>query len=121
MMDVAVPTNKAHGMSMEQQKRLNGLSINEVREQIDNKDTRLIDLREESEILKEPSIKGSINIDYNHLPDYLKNNKKELLSLNFIYYCAVGQRSALAVQLSKSSDLSNTKHLMGGIRKWNGQ
>ena len=121
MMDIAVPTNKAHGMSMEQQKRLNGLSISEVKDLINQKNTRLIDLREESEILKEPSIKGSVNIDYNHLPNYLKNNKKELLSLNLIYYCAVGQRSALAVQLSKSYDLSNTKHLMGGVRKWNEQ
>ena len=41
MMDIAVPTNKSHGMSMEQQKRLNGLSINEVKELIDQKDTRL--------------------------------------------------------------------------------
>ena len=121
MMDIAVPTNTAHGMSMEQQKRLNGLSVSEVKELINQKDTRLIDLREESEILKEPSIKGSVNIDYNHLPNYLKNNKKELLSLNLIYYCAVGQRSALAVQLSKSYDLSNTKHLIGGVRKWNEQ
>ena len=68
-----------------------------------------------------PSIKGSVNIVYNHLPDYLKNNKKELLSSNLIYYCAVGQRSALAVQLSKSYNLHNTKHLMGGIKKWDEQ
>ena len=41
---------------MKQQKRLNGLSISEVRELIDKKNTRLIDLREGNEILKAPAL-----------------------------------------------------------------
>ena len=119
MMDIAVPANKSLGMSFEQQKRLNGLSIAEVKELIDKKDTLLIDLREKSEILRNPSINSSINVVYNQLPTYLKNKKEELLNLNLIFYCAVGQRSALAVQLCKSYHLNNTKHLIGGLREWN--
>ena len=119
IMDIAIPTNIAQGMSTEQQKRLNGLNAIEVKELIKNKDTRLIDLREEIEILKEPSINGSVNIVYNKLPNYLENKKEELLNLNLIFYCAVGERSALAVQISQSYNLSNVAHLIGGIKKWN--
>ena len=33
-------------------------------------------------------------------------------------YCAVGHRSTLAVQVSKSYDYKNCYHLMGGIKNW---
>ncbi len=33
-------------------------------------------------------------------------------------YCAVGHRSTLAVQVSKSYDYKNSFHLMGGIKNW---
>jgi len=36
-------------------------------------------------------------------------------------YCAVGHRSTLAVQISKSYDYKNTFHLMGGIKNWEAQ
>ena len=43
------------------------------------------------------------------------NNKKVLM------YCAVGHRSTLAVQISKSYDYKNSFHLMGGIKNWEAQ
>ena len=33
-------------------------------------------------------------------------------------YCAVGHRSTLAVQVSKSYSYKNCYHLMGGIKNW---
>ena len=38
LMDVAVPTNKKLGMSLNQQKKLNGLSVVEVKKIINSKD-----------------------------------------------------------------------------------
>ena len=35
-----------------------------------------------------------------------------------IYYCAYGERSAMAVQASKDSGLENIRHLIGGIAAW---
>jgi len=62
MMDVAIPTNKKLGMSLEQQKKMNGLNVAETDKIISNKDCCLIDLREDNEIKRQPSIDGSIRI-----------------------------------------------------------
>ncbi len=35
-----------------------------------------------------------------------------------IYYCAYGERSALAVETSQAMGLSNVCHLVGGIDAW---
>ncbi len=118
MMDIAVPKNKSLGMSIDQQKRLNGLNCEEIKIMISKTNAHLIDLREDNEILRNPSIEGSINVEYKQLPIYLKKNKEELKNINLIFYCAVGQRSALAVQMSQSYNLKNTSHLIGGIQKW---
>ena len=118
MMDIAVPKNKSLGMSIDQQKRLNGLNCEEIKIMISKTNARLIDLREDNEILRNPSIEGSINVEYRQLPIYFKKNNEELKNINLIFYCAVGQRSALAVQMSQSYNLKNTSHLIGGIQKW---
>ena len=47
-----------------------------LRNNFKNQDFLLIDLREESEILKKPSLNNSINIPYSNLQDYINNNKK---------------------------------------------
>ena len=118
LMDVAVPTNKNLGMSLDQQKKLNGLSVIEAKKIINNKDCCLIDLREDSEIERQGSINGSIQVSFNKLPDYLHKKRKELTKTKLFFYCAVGERSALAVQLCQSYKLTNTNHLIGGIKKW---
>ena len=118
MMDVAIPTNKNLGMSLDQQKKLNGLSVVEAKKIINNKDCCLIDLREDSEIERQGSINGSIQVSFNELPDYLHKKRKNLSKTKLVFYCAVGERSALAVQLCQSYSLTNTNHLIGGIKKW---
>jgi len=118
MMDVAVPTNKKLGMSVDQQKKFNGLNVIEVKKIIDNQDCYLIDLREENEIERQGSINGSIKVSFNELPDYLHKKRKNLSKTKLVFYCAVGERSALAVQLCQSYNLTNINHLIGGIKKW---
>ena len=118
LMDVAVPTNKKLGMSLDQQKQLNGLSVQEIKQIINDKNYLLIDVREYSEIKRQGSIDGSIQVSYNKLPDYLHRKRKELSNSKLVFYCAVGERSALAVQLCQSYNFTNANHLMGGINKW---
>lgn len=118
LMDVAVPTNKKLGMSLNQQKKLNGLSIIETKKIINNNNCFLIDLREDSEIKRQGSIDGSIQVSFNKLPDYLHKKRNELSNSKLLFYCAVGERSALAVQLCQSYNLSNVNHLVGGIKNW---
>ena len=118
MMDVAIPTNKKLGMSLDQQKKFNGLSVVETKKIINHKDCCLIDLREDSEIERQGSINGSIHVSFNKLPDYLHKKRKDLFKSKLMFYCAVGERSALAVQLCQSYNLSNVNHLVGGIKNW---
>jgi sulfur dioxygenase len=35
-----------------------------------------------------------------------------------LFYCAIGQRSTLAVQISKSYQYSKCLHLIGGLKNW---
>ena len=105
-------------MSLNQQKKLNGLSVVEVKKMINNKDCCLIDLREDTEIDRQGSIEGSIKVSFNKLPDYLHKTRKDISKTKLVFYCAVGERSALAVQLSQSYNLINTHHLIGGNKKW---
>ena len=75
-------------------------------------------LREDNEIKRQGSIDGSIQVSFNRLPDYLHKKRHELSNSKLLFYCAVGERSALAVQLCQSYNLSNVNHLVGGIKNW---
>ena len=90
----------------------------EIKRIIANEDCCLIDLREDLEIQKQRSISGSIQVSFSQLPQYLHKKRNELLKSKLIFYCAVGERSTLAVQLCKSYNLPNVNHLVGGIKKW---
>ena len=115
-MDVAVPNNESMGMSLEKQKKLNGILFNEMDSILSDENCQLIDLREQSEIDKLPSLNNSINVPYLNLHKYINSKKEELSKNKLIFYCAVGERSALAVQICSSYNLKNVFHLMGGIK-----
>jgi rhodanese-related sulfurtransferase len=83
---------------------------------LSNDDCRLIDLREQSEIDILPSLNNSINIPFLNIHEYINSKKEELLKIKLIFYCAVGERSALAVQICSSYKLNNVFHLVGGLR-----
>ena len=116
LMDVAVPNNESMGMSLEKQKKLNGILFNEMDSILSDENCQLIDLREQSEIDKLPSLNNSINVPYLNLHKYINSKKEELSKSKLIFYCAVGERSALAVQICSSYNLQNVFHLMGGIK-----
>ncbi len=116
LMDVAVPNNESMGMSLEKQKKLNGILFNEMDSISSDANFQLIDLREQSEINILPSLNNSINVPYLNLHKYINSKKEELSKTTLVFYCAVGERSALAVQICSSYNLKNVFHLMGGIK-----
>ena len=115
MMDIAVPANKKMGLGIEKQKKLNGITFEKLLTLSNKENSILIDLREPIEIERKASIKNSINIPYSDLQSYLKKNNNSLKSKNIIFYCAIGERSSLAVQTSQSYHLNQIYHLIGGI------
>jgi len=116
MMDIAIPENKNLGFNKEKQKQLNGITYTRLKNLSENDEVVLIDLREPTEIEKKPSLLNSINIPYSSLQEYLRKEKKELKNKTLIFYCAVGERSALAIQISRSYNFKQTYHLIGGLK-----
>ena len=116
MMDIAVPGNLNLGISLEKQKINNGLEAKDFLNQIKNKDSLLIDLREKTEIEKGGKIEGGIEVSFPKISEYLKSNQENLSTKKIYFYCRVGHRSTLAVQISKSFDIKNCHHLIGGIK-----
>ena len=115
-MDVVVPKNRNMGMSLEKQKQFKGISFKELNYILSNDDCQLIDIREQSEIDKLPSLNNSINIPFLNLHEYINSKKEELSKIKLIFYCAVGERSSLAVQICSSYKLKNVFHLVGGLK-----
>ena len=118
LMDVAVPNNLNLGINLDKQKVNNGIEPKEFNNYLLEQDIILIDLREQNELDKIGKIKNSIRISFPEINDYLNKNKNELKNKRILFYCAVGQRSTLAVQISKSYEYNKCLHLIGGLQNW---
>jgi len=117
-MDVAVPNNLKLGIDFNKQKVSNGIEPNEFNNCLLEKNIILIDLREQNELNKIGKIKNSTRVSFPDINDYLNKNKTELQYKKILFYCAIGQRSTLAVQISKSYQYNKCLHLIGGLRNW---
>jgi sulfur dioxygenase len=124
MMDVAVPANMRIGLAQEIVAR-NGwaLSAAETRNLLGQTDTILIDLREDSERDKQGIIPDSLHLPYQDLRKNLQSGgllhqlaraKPEHL----VFYCAFGERSAMAVQAAQDAGLKAARHIHGGVQAW---
>jgi glyoxylase-like metal-dependent hydrolase (beta-lactamase superfamily II) len=109
MMDVAVPTNVRVGLSQDEvAKRGWALKAPELASQLKKTDIALVDLREDRERNKSGEIPGSLHVSYNGL-----GSTKPL-----VFYCAFGERSAMAVQRARDAGLASARHLEGGFSAW---
>ena len=118
LMDVAVPNNLKLGIDFDKQKVNNGVEPKEFNKFLSEKNTLVIDLREQTEIDKNGKINNSTTVPFPKISNYLNANKNELQNKKILFYCAIGQRSTLAVQISKSYKYNNCLHLIGGLKKW---
>jgi rhodanese-related sulfurtransferase len=124
MMDVAVPTNMRVGLAQDVvAERGWALSAEQVKGSLGRPEIALIDLREEQERRKEGVIPGSLHVPYPRLEGELeeggllqqlaKDTGKRL-----IFYCAFGERSAMAVQAAQRAGLNASRHMQGGLQAW---
>jgi sulfur dioxygenase len=124
MMDVAVPANMRQGLAQEEILRL-GWAVDAQRAQamVGCKDTVLIDLREKTERQKHGSIPGSLHAPYSDLEENIRPGGMlhELASSTdrrLLFYCAFGERSAMAVRAAQDAGLESACHIHGGIDAW---
>ena len=118
MMDVAVPGNLSLGINYDRQKLANGLRSDQFKQEMEDPEAVIIDLREPSEIQKEGKIANSIQVSFDNISSYFHEHKKLLQHKKTLLYCAVGHRSTLAVQISSSYGYKFVHHLIGGIKNW---
>ena len=84
-------------------------------------DVAFIDLREKAEQEKHGLIPGALHAPY---PDLRANiapgGMLRTLAANrrLLFYCAFGERSAMAVQAAQDARLDSACHLHGGIDAW---
>ena len=121
MMDVAVPANMKVGLAQDEIARRGwALSAAEALELVGRPDVAFIDLRERSEQQKHGVIPGSLHAPY---PDLRANVApggllRALSDRRLVFYCAFGERSAMAVQAARDEQLASACHLQGGIDAW---
>ena len=124
MMDVAIPANMKVGYLQEEiANRGWAVSAQQAQGLIGRPDIALIDLRERSERERHGVIPGSLHVPYPTLQENIgaggmlhelaKSTSKRLL-----FYCAFGERSAMAVQAAQDAGLASASHIQGGIGAW---
>ena len=124
MMDIAVPANLKVGIEQGVADHAQwALTVDQVMKDCNTPDCTLIDLREDHEREEHGYIPGSIHAPYTRLDRFVKPGGmlREMAAATgkrLIYYCAYGERSALAVETSQAMGLENVCHLVGGVDAW---
>ena len=122
MMDVAVPANMHQGLlQAEIARRGWAVCAGEAAALLGRSDVVLVDLRERCERDKHGVIPGSLHAPYRNLQDNIAPGGllHELAAAKTIlFYCAFGERSAMAVQAAQDAGLTSARHIEGGMGAW---
>ena len=124
MMDVAVPANMRQGLAQDEIAR-KGWAVMPAQALalVGRADVALIDLRERAEREKHGVIPSSLHAPY---PDLQENIRRggmlhELATATgkrIVFYCAFGERSAMAVQAAQDAGIATACHIHGGVDAW---
>jgi glyoxylase-like metal-dependent hydrolase (beta-lactamase superfamily II)/rhodanese-related sulfurtransferase len=115
LMDIVVPKNRKHGVPLEIQMQFNGINVQQLKTMMNQKKVKLIDVREDFEIQRDGLIEKSIQVPYTQIENFFQNIELSQSTDQFVLYCHSGQRTYLALQKLKDS---NIYHLAGGILNW---
>ena len=124
MMDVAVPSNMKVGLAQQDiTKRGWALGAAQAVALVGRPDVAFIDLRERSERDKHGSIPGALHAPYGELQDNIRaggilHELAATTGRRMLFYCAFGERSAMAVQAAQDAGFATACHVEGGIDAW---
>ncbi|HEX3710108.1 MAG TPA: MBL fold metallo-hydrolase [Pseudolabrys sp.] len=124
MMDVAVPSNMKIGLAQAEIARRGwALDAAKAMMMVGRPDIAFIDLREQSERDRHGSIPGALHAPYGDLQVNIGVGGRlhELARVSdkrIVFYCAFGERSAMAVQAAQDAGLMSALHVEGGIDAW---
>jgi len=124
MMDVAVPANIHQGLAQARIAEQGwAYTVEAAKPLIGRADVALIDLREKSERARHGEIPGALHLPYPDLqenisPGGMLHMLAEATGKTLLFYCAFGERSAMAVQAAQDAGLKSARHIEGGIGAW---
>jgi glyoxylase-like metal-dependent hydrolase (beta-lactamase superfamily II)/rhodanese-related sulfurtransferase len=124
MMDVAVPANLHIGLAQEEVRHRGwAVTAEEGLMMLGRSDIVLVDLREPQEQEKHGTIPGSLHAPYSDLQENVGKGGMlyELAAKagkRVVFYCAFGERSAMAVRAAQDAGITSACHIQGGLDGW---
>jgi glyoxylase-like metal-dependent hydrolase (beta-lactamase superfamily II)/rhodanese-related sulfurtransferase len=141
MMDVAVPANMRIGLAQDEiATRGWAVTAKEAMALQGRPNITLVDLRERSEREKHGLISGSLHAPYSDLQANIRPGgmfhelatprrcskwplpwpprRPDATSQRIVFYCAFGERSAMAVQAAQDAGIAGACHIHGGLEAW---
>jgi rhodanese-related sulfurtransferase len=124
LMDVVIPANMHVGLRQDDLvKQGLALTPREAIARLGQPDILLVDLREAHERAKHGTLTGALHAPYPDITDSLKPGGmlREVAAATgrrIVFFCAFGERSAMAVTEAKEAGLANAAHIEGGIDAW---
>ena len=116
MMDVAVPENIRMGLNLDRQREVATVTP-EIIIKENAEGMLLVDLREEGERVKSGIIPGSVHAPYSRLDQNL-GMLRQSAGRQIVFYCAVGERSTMAVNIACGDGIAGCAHIPGGFIAW---
>ncbi len=123
-MDVAVPANLRVGLPQDEiDARGWSLTAKQARDLIGRPGSVLVDLRDEAERERHGEIPGSVHAPYPRLDENMRaggllHELATATGKRLVFYCAFGERSAMAVETAQEAGLTDACHIKGGIDAW---
>jgi glyoxylase-like metal-dependent hydrolase (beta-lactamase superfamily II)/rhodanese-related sulfurtransferase len=124
MMDVAVPANMRQGLAQDEISR-KGWAVTPAQAigMVGKPDVALVDLRERTEREKHGVIPGSLHAPYPELQENIRiggilHELGTATKKRIVFYCAFGERSAMAVQAAQDAGMTSACHIHGGVDAW---
>jgi sulfur dioxygenase len=124
MMDVAIPANTKVGFHQgEIARRGWAMTAEQALAALGRPEMAVIDLRERAERERHGVIPGSLHVPYPTLQENISaggmlHELAKSTGKRLVFYCAFGERSAMAVQAAQDVGLSSACHIQGGIGAW---
>jgi glyoxylase-like metal-dependent hydrolase (beta-lactamase superfamily II) len=124
MMDVAVPANMRQGLHQAEVARRGwAMDAPAAMALLGRPDIALIDLRERGERERHGTIPGALHVPYTGLaetigPGGVLHELAAASGRRLVFFCAFGERSAMAVQAAQDAGLRGACHIEGGMAAW---
>ena len=113
----------AQDLVAEAEAEITTLSVADVAHRFASDEAVIIDLRDVRELWKDGKIPGAVHVPRGLLefwvdPENEYHNPIFAEDKDFIFYCAMGWRSALATKAVQDMGLERVSHIDGGFKAW---